>query len=114
MENIVKKKTAKQLFVVSAVMLATCGSFYGMNFEEGSKNPVKNPENENIVKNNNIEIEDGEKKLKKIYIDPQKGSICAMCCCCGSCDENKVSSPQSSVKREPINIKLSYRESEKE
>ena len=110
MENIVKKKTAKQLFVVSAVMLATCGSFYGMNFEEG---PEKKPENEVVIDVNHaneekdIIVEGGNFKYQKIHVDYKKNSICAMCCCCDSCDENKVHSSQSSFKEEPINIKFS-------
>ena len=94
-------------------MLATCGSFYGMNFEDGSeKGPKKeliinaNPVNEETMLKNII-VEVGNLKPQKIHVDYKKNSICAMCCCCDSCDENKVPSLQSSVKEEPIKIKYS-------
>ena len=101
MENIVKKKTTKQLFVVSAVMLATCGSFYGMEFEDGSE---KGSEKELIIDANHaneekdIIVEEGSLKPQKIHVDYKKNSICDMCCCCGSCNENKAPSLQSSIK----------------
>ena len=106
MENIVKKKTAKQLFVVSAVMLATCGSFYGMEPEnlpkKGSEEGFKEgPEKEVVINANHVN------DLKDLNIEKggKEDSICNMCCCCDIC----LKGGEEGV---PIKLVKSYKGSE--